>query len=272
MKKKSNYIHPLENYLLRPKIIIISSLKMTTYLEYHVNLSDGQKANLAKAIKTGSELTLRLKNNQLRGNDELMLTKTQVNKIQKAITSKTGVDIKSSKTQIRKSVKQGGSLFSSLITLGAKALPYVTSAASKALPALATGAVSALGSLGVDKIFGKGVQTGGFLIPQNKIDQLIKHKGWLTEGQKKQILSALHTGGQLVIRPTKTQRGGFLGSLLASIGIPLALEMGSKLFGKGLRVPKKAGTGLMVGPKPGMVPYHPPPFYGSWEEKAAEFY
>ena len=159
---------------------------MTTYLEYHVNLSDGQKANLAKAIKNGSELTLRLKNNQLRGNDELMLTKTQVNKIQKAVANKTGVDIKISKTQIRKSVKQGGSLFSSLITLGAKALPYVTKAASTALPALATGAVSALGSLGVDKIFGKGQgQTGGFLIPQNKIDQLIKHKGWLTEGQKK---------------------------------------------------------------------------------------
>ena len=39
---------------------------MTTYLKYHVNLSDGQKANLAKAIKNGSELTLRLKNNQLR--------------------------------------------------------------------------------------------------------------------------------------------------------------------------------------------------------------
>ena len=34
---------------------------MTTYLEYHVNLSDGQKENLAKAMKTGSELTLRLK-------------------------------------------------------------------------------------------------------------------------------------------------------------------------------------------------------------------
>ena len=36
---------------------------MTSYLEYHVNLSEGQKENLAKAIRTGSELTLRLKNN-----------------------------------------------------------------------------------------------------------------------------------------------------------------------------------------------------------------
>ena len=231
---------------------------MTNYFEYGVSLSEGQKTNLAKAIKTGSELTLRLKNDQLSGGDELMLTKTQVNKIKKAISKRTGVDIKISKTQIRKSVKQGGSLFSSLALLGAKALPYATKAASKALPALATGAVSALGSLGIDKIFGKGM-TGGFLIPQNKIDQLIKHKDWLTKGQKEQILSAVQSGGQVVVKPTVKQRGGFLGSLLASIGIPLALEMGSKLFGKGLTLPRKAGHGLMTMPKP------PPPFYGNWE-------
>ena len=218
---------------------------MTTYLEYHVNLSDGQKGNLAKAMETGSELTLRLKNNQLRGNDELMLTKTQVNKIQKAVANKTGVDIKILKTQIRKSVREGGSLFSSLAMLEAKALPYVT----KMAPALATGAVPAPGSLGIDKIFGKG-QRGGFLVPQNKIDQLIKHKDWLTKGKKEQILSAVQSGGEVVINPTVKQRGGFLGSLLASIGIPLALEMGSNLFGKGLTMPKKAGEGLMTMPKP----------------------
>ena len=192
------------------------------------------------------------------GKDELMLTKTQHNKIKKAISQKTGVDLKISKTQIRKSVKQGGSLFSSLALLGAKALPYAAKAASKALPALATGAVSALGSLGIDKIFGKG-QSGGFLIPQNKIDQLIKYKDWLTTKQKEQILSAVQSGGQVVINPTVKQRGGFLGSLLASIGIPLALEMGSKLFGKGLTLPRKAGHGLVTMPKP------PPPFYGNWE-------
>ena len=84
---------------------------MTTYLEYHVNLSEGQKENLAIAMNTGSEITIRLKNNQLRGSDELMLTKTQVNKIQKAVSKKSGVDLKISKTQIRNSVKRGGSLF-----------------------------------------------------------------------------------------------------------------------------------------------------------------
>ena len=230
---------------------------MTKYFEYGVNLSVGQKENLAKAIQTNSELTLRLKNNQLSGSDELMLTKTQLNKIQKAASNRTGVDLKISKSQIRKAVKQGGSLFSSLAMLGAKALPFVSKAASKALPALATGAVSALGSLGIDKIFGKGM-TGGFLIPQNKIDQLIQHKNLLTKAQKEQILAAVQSGGQLVINPTAKQSGGFLGSLLASIGIPLALEMGSKLFGKGMALPRKAGQGLMTMPKP-------PPFYGNWE-------
>ena len=35
--------------------------------------------------------------------------------------------------------------------------------------------------------------------------------------------------------------------------------MGSKLFGKGMTLPRKAGQGLMTMPKP------PPPFYGNWE-------
>ena len=243
---------------------------MTNYFEYGVNLSEGQKTNLAKAIRNGSELTLRLKKNQLSGRDELMLTKTQVNKIKKAVANRSGVDLKISKTQIRKSVKHGGSLFSSLAKLGAKALPFVAKAASKAFPALATGAVSALGSLGIDKIFGKRM-SGGFLIPQNKIDQLIKYKDWLTQKQKEQILAGVQSGGQIVINPTAKQTGGLLGTLLASIGIPLVANAVSKMFGSGLSVPRKAGTGLAVMPKP------PPPFYGNWEgrgkkKKAADFF
>ena len=49
-------------------------------------------------------------------------------------------------------------------------LPYAAQAISKVAPALATGAAQALGSLGINKIF------GGFMIPQNKIDKLIKYK------------------------------------------------------------------------------------------------
>ena len=48
------------------------------------------------------------------------------------------------------------------------AMPIVKKAAAP----LVTGALSGLASFGVDKIFGKG-QRGGFLIPMDKIVQLV---------------------------------------------------------------------------------------------------
>ena len=158
-----------------------------SYVEYGVKLSAGQKEKLAKALSNKSAVTIRLTKGDLTGSDELMLTKTQLKRIQKAMNNGTGVDLKISKTQIRHLVQEGGSLWSSLFSLGAKALPYATKAVSKLAPALATGAVQALGSLGIDKIFGKG-QTGGFLIPKDKIDQLIKYKDLLTKKPKEQIV------------------------------------------------------------------------------------
>ena len=56
---------------------------MTTYLEYGVTLTDGQKSKLMSAIKNKSPLTLRLKNSHLRGSDELILTRRQITKIKK---------------------------------------------------------------------------------------------------------------------------------------------------------------------------------------------
>ena len=87
---------------------------------------------------------------------ELMLTKTQINKLRKAMSQGTGSDIKISKTQIRKAIKDGGSLWGSLISLGSKLLPMAMPLAKNAVAPLATGALSGLASLGVDKIFGKG--------------------------------------------------------------------------------------------------------------------
>lgn len=77
------------------------------------------------------------------------------------------MDIKISKGQIRKAVKHGGSLFTSLMSLGTKLLPYATTAIAAGLT---TGALSALGSLG---LFGEGLQnrksqTGGFFFHKIK--------------------------------------------------------------------------------------------------------
>ena len=221
-----------------------------SYVKYGVKLSAGQKERLARALSNRSPITIRLTNSDLTGSDQLMLTKTQLKRIQKSMNNGTGTDLKISKTQISHLVQEGGALWSSLLNMGNKMLPYATKAVSKVVPSLATGALQALGSLGVDKIFGNGIShTGGFLIPQNKINQLIQYKDLLTKKQKEDIVSALHTGGQLVVKPTKTQSGGFLGTLLASIGVPLLLNA---LTGKGLQVDKKGQDDLLMS----MYPKH----------------
>ena len=120
-------------------------------------MSKGQLEKLQKAYKNNSAITLRLAKNDLDGPDELMLTKSQINKIDESIKNGTGTDIEISKTQIRKAIKEGGSLWTLLVSLGTKLLPYATKTVGKVAPHLATGALSALGSLGIDKMFGKGI-------------------------------------------------------------------------------------------------------------------
>ena len=266
------------------------SLKMTTYHPYKVNLSKGQKDKLGRAFKANSALTLRLSAKQTSGNDELMLTANQIKRIQKAASQGKGVEIKISKTQIRKVMKQGGSLFSAIIPLARSLAP--TLAKTLGLSALA-GLASEGASQVVKKISGKGAKrppgamTGGFLIPQNKIQKLIDNKHLLTNKQKQDILTALQSGGQVVVKPTKKQSGGLLGTMLASIGIPLVLEMAKNLFGKGaaggadgaggagaprLGKPKGKGAPRIGRPKGKGAPrlgtpfQRPPPFFGNWEQ------
>lgn len=71
---------------------------------------------------------------------------------------------------------------------------------------------------------------------------MIAYKHLLTAKQKQQILGTLQTENGVVIKPTKTQSGGFLGTLLASIGVPLLLNA---LTGKGLHVDRNPPTKLL---------------------------
>ena len=167
-----------------------------------------------------------------------MLTKTQNNKIKKSIANGTGSDIKISKTRIRISVKQGGNLFTSLASLGAKVLPFAMKGISKAVPALAIGAATALGEIGlINKIFGKGIT-----IPRKFIEMLPMIKKEHTKSQIDQINRAYQSGGRLLIKPTRKQvEGGFLGTL-ASIRIPTAISLVSKMFGSGLQGDRQASS------------------------------
>ena len=239
---------------------------MTTYLEYGVTLTLNQKSKLMSAIRNISPLTLRLKHSHLHGSDELMLTQRQIAKIKKSLANGTGSDIKISKTQITRSVKHGGNLFTSLLSLGSKVLPYAIKGISKVAPALAKGAASALGDIGIKKLFGKGIT-----IPRKFFLSLPPIAREFTKAQIDQINKIYKTGGRLVIKPTRKQvEGGFLGTL-ASIGIPMAISLVSKMFGPGLQVDRgsSSNTRNVYVPPPSThgegYPYHSPPFFGTWK-------
>ena len=234
---------------------------MTTYIEYGVKLSDGQKSKLWSAIQNKSQLTLRLKHSHLTGPDELMLTQRQIEKIKKSLANGKGTDLKISQTQIKSLVKHGGNLFTSLARIGAKLLPYAIKGVSKIAPEIAKGAATALGDLGMKKLFGKGIT-----IPKKFFPFLPPIANEFTQAQIDQINKIFQTGGRLVIKPTKHQiEGGFLGTL-ASIGIPMAISLVSKIFGSGLQVDTgSSGNTRSVYVAPTQGEGNPPPFLGTWE-------
>ena len=234
---------------------------MTQLFEINVKLSENQKKNISDAYRKRETVVIRLNNDSLSGNDTLYVPAMVKKRLEKNRKLNKAMDIKLAKTNIRKQV--GGSLLTSILSLGRVFGPTI--AKTMGLAALA-GAASTGASQIVKKIAGKGVKTGGFLIPQNKIDKLIANKHLLSAKQKRDILTALQSGSGVRIKPTKTQSGGFLGTLLASIGIPLVLKA---LTGKGapqIGTPKppKGGKGA-----PRMGVWQPPPFMGSWPKTQA---
>ena len=242
---------------------------MTQLYEIKVKLSPNQKKNLSYAYHKREPIVLRLTKDSLSGNDTLYVPQNVAKRLEKNRVLHKGMDIKLAKTNIRKQV--GGSLLSSILTMGRTFAPTVAKT-------LGLSALTGLASEGASQLMKK--MTGGFLVPQAKIDKLIEFKDLLSMKQKKDILSALQSGSGVHIRPTKKQSGGFLGTLLASIGIPLALGAIKKMTGFGapqMGLPKqRPPRSLPTKPSPtnnnkkdgGLIlPYRSPPFFGNWPEQ-----
>ena len=185
-------------------------------------------------------MSLRLKPENLVGNNKLMLTQTQLNKINKAKSKRKGIVLKISQNQIKKT---GGSL----LGLAAAALPMAAKALG--LAGLSFGAEKAL-----KKIFGSGIPPGAV-----ELYHMIKE---LSPAQKKGIKDELVKQGLV---GGSGQVGGFLG-MRASLGIPLAIELVRKVIGKGVYIQPK-GKGLYVKRAAGMQINPPPPVVGSWNKK-----
>ena len=225
---------------------------MTELHEIRVNLSPNQKKNLSNAYHKRETIIMRLSKDSLSGNDILYVPLTVAKRLLKSRKLNKGMDIKLAKTNIRKQV--GGSLLTSILTLGRTLAPTIGKT-------LGLSALAGLASEGASQVVKK--ISGGFLIPNDKINQLIAYKHLLTDKQKRDILNTFQSGGKLVMVPTKSQSGGFLGSLLASIGLPIAIEAIKKITGGAPRM----GSDLIKGhgaPRLGM--YQPPPFIGTWEQ------
>ena len=243
--------------------------------EIKVQLSENQKNNLFDAFKKKQQIILRLKNDSLSGSDTLYVPETVKKRLEKNRKLKKGMEIKIAKSNIRKQVQVGGSLWSSAFrmfgptigkTLGLSALAGLASeGASQVVKAITgKGSFNSAGA-GAPRL-GKPRpprQYGGFLVPKDNVSQLLNILNLLTKGQKNDIMRALQTGDDLFIKPTEKQTGGAIGTILASIGIPMLLNA---ITGKGAGAGAPGQTSkTSTGSGKYTELHQSPPFFGSWE-------
>ena len=191
----------------------------TVYHPYRVNLTAGQAETVAKAMKLKTPITLRLTHsNLLRGDETVNLTQSQINKLEKAKNKGVGADIKISKAQLKKFATSGGSILNLFRIVSGVAKGLIP----KILAPLATGAVSGLGEVAINKAVG-----GSYQLSPEHVKMVVdtpeireKIRELMPMQQQKKLVESYKCGSGLVIRTGRGQKGGFLGSLLAGIGIP----------------------------------------------------
>ena len=227
---------------------------MTELHQISVKLSEGQKRKLTKAYRHREEISLRFSKNALSGSDVLMVPMNTVKRLAKAKTANRGMVITISKYNIRR--QSGSGIFSSI-------LPVLKNVAPTIGKTLGLSALAGLASEGASQIVKK--ISGGqmYQVPNNKLFMLAQLGDLLTKGQIGDLARAHKGGEDLLFRLTQRQVGNGIGTLIASIGIPMILDAlkGGSIKGRGgPRMGKSDGGG---GPRMGM-PMAPPPFIGTW--------
>ena len=123
---------------------------MTKYTSVKVNISEGQKGKLQRAIKAGCpEVSIHLSHKDLHGNDILAVTNSQAKELAKARENGKGITIRMTSNQFKHNTKIEGGFIGLLARLAARALPML---AKTVLPALGVGALSGLASSGVQNL------------------------------------------------------------------------------------------------------------------------
>ena len=232
---------------------------MTELHQISVTLSEGQKRKLTKAYRNREEISLRLSKNALSGSDVLMVPMNTVKRLAKAKTANRGMVITISKYNISR--QTGSGIFSSI-------LPVLKNVAPTIGKTLGLSALAGLASEGASQIVKK--ISGGqmFQVPNKNLYMLAQMGDLLTKGQIGDLARAHKLGEDLLFKLTQKQVGSGIGTLLASIGIPMIIDAlkGGSIKGRGgVRMGKSEGGGRRGGggPRIGM-PMAPPPFIGTW--------
>ena len=163
---------------------------------------------------------------------ELLLTSRQNTKLRNAISNNSAIDIKLSKTQIKKLIQSGRFLGNLLSKLAGPLMKVVLPLAKNVLAPLGlTAAMSAIDGSMQKKIHGSGIK---LIIEEENMQDIIKI---IKELENSDIL--LKGISKTIENEIKEQRGGFLSMLLGTLGASL---LGNLLTGKGIM---RAGDGIV---------------------------
>ena len=226
---------------------------MTELHKINVNLSEGQKRKLAKAYRDNEEVSIRLAHSDLSGSDTLMVPSNTVKRVAKSRASGKGVQIKIAKNNVRKQTGEG--IFSAL-------MPVLRTVAPTVGKTLGLSALAGLASEGASQIVKK--ITGGqiFKVPNKELYRLAMMSELLNKGQIRDLANAHQLGKDLLFKITQKQVGNGIGSIIASIGIPMILDA-IRGKGTGRGGPRMGSSSGGAAPRIGM-PMAPPPYIGSW--------
>ena len=225
---------------------------MTEFDQINVKLSEGQKRKLAKAYRDNEEVSIRLANSDLSGSDTLMVPKNTVKRVAKSLELGKGVQIKITKANVRK--QTGSGIFTSL-------LPVLRNVAPSIGKTVGLSALAGLASEGASQLLKK--ITGGqiFRVPNRHLFRLAMLSELLNKGQIRDLARAHQGGEDMLFKITQKQVG--IGTILASIGIPMILDAFNGINGRGM----SGGAGLRIGKAGGDGPrigMYPPPYIGTW--------
>src|SRR6218665_179829 len=100
---------------------------MSRYMNVKVNVSEGQKDKIKRALEAGTGVTIRLSHGDLSGEHVLALTQGEINKMAKVYQNGTGMALKMSKTQLEHNAKVEGGFIGAILPFLATAGKFLLS-------------------------------------------------------------------------------------------------------------------------------------------------